>query len=133
MCALALWQGEGWQDTLSQFGIGSAASALPPASLSVVDGDTLAYGAEQIRVANIDTPERGSRAECDIERRRALNAAAHARYLVETAVDIRIRRQGTDAYGRTLARVRLDGKDFGRQMIRDGHARHRTRRSRSWC
>ena len=99
----------------------------------VIDGDTIAMGSERIRIANIDTPEKGSLARCAEERRRAARATAHARRLFAQAEDIDVYRQGRDHYGRTIARVRLDGWDFGSSMISAGHARRWTGRREPWC
>lgn len=41
----------------------------PPAI--VIDGDTIRLGSERIRILGIDTPEMGSNARCNAERRLA--------------------------------------------------------------
>ena len=100
--------------------------------LQVTDGDTFRIGAERIRVENIDTPELGDGAECLAERRLADLARRHAGVLL-SAGEIRVERTGADRYGRTLARVSVDGQDFGRAMIGAGLAERWTGRRIDWC
>ncbi len=100
----------------------------------VIDGDTLAFGREHVRIANLDAPDIGSHARCALERQRGQAARRYARALVREAQDIAVvGRQGEDRYGRTLARVQLDGRDFGRLMIAAGHGRPWRGRSSDWC
>ena len=66
----------------------------------VIDGDTIWWQGEKIRIAEIDTPEMDGR--CAAER--ALARQAQAR-LVELLAEhpVRFKRVGVDRYGRTLA------------------------------
>lgn len=93
----------------------------------VIDGDTLVFGNEHVRIVNLDAPDIGSHARCALERERGLAARGYAR-----AVSMG-ERQGRDRYGRTLARVRVDGRDFGQAMIAAGHGRPWRGRSSNWC
>ena len=102
-------------------------------TIYVIDGDTLDIGNERIQLENIDAPEVGIHAACPSERRRGARAARHARRLLVNANDIQIDRHYSDVYGRTLARIRLDGRDMGLAMIQDGHARYWTGARRRWC
>lgn len=102
-------------------------------SVRIIDGDTFQAGAEVIRIANIDTPEVGHRADCAEEREMADAATDHARLLFTQAGRIDINRTGTDRYGRTLAHVRLDGRDFGTLMIGADLARVWRGRREDWC
>lgn len=107
--------------------IAAAALCLAP---SVHDGDTIRCGAERVRIANIDAPElpgspkcgarRGYTAWCDY----ALGerAGAALRGLIARG-RVTIVRTGTDAYGRTLALVQVDGQDVGEWLIARGLAR----------
>ena len=99
----------------------------------MIDGDTIAIGEERIRIENIDTPETGGRAACAEERRLASAATRQARAYFSEAGSISIRRSGVDRYGRTLATVRLDGRDYGRLMIADGLAVRWAGRQHEWC
>ncbi|MDO9708421.1 thermonuclease family protein [Paracraurococcus lichenis] len=103
-----------------------AALVAPPALaadltgrvVGITDGDTLTLltpdrRQTRIRLAEIDTPERGqpygSRA------REALSGLAFGRPARVTVAD-------TDRYGRTVGRVVVAGKDVNREMVRLGAA-----------
>ncbi len=91
----------------------------------VVDGDTLWFEGEKIRIAEIDTPELNGR--CPAER--ALARRAQAR-LVEllNARPVTFERVGRDRYGRTLARF----GPVSETLIREGLA-HRWPSRKGWC
>lgn len=96
---------------------GSARADFTGRVVGVADGDTLTVlvGARQVRVRlwGIDAPERGQ--PWSSRSRDALAARAmHRDALVGT--------RGTDGYGRTLARVAVDGVDLGEAQVRDGMA-----------
>jgi endonuclease YncB( thermonuclease family) len=108
---------------------GSTASLLC-ASPSVHDGDTIRCGAERIRIANIDAPELPGSPKCE-DRRRAYAWCDFAKgYEARDALraflergPVRITRQGVDQYGRTLARIRVNGVDAGEYLVHHGLAR----------
>ena len=103
-------------------------------SLYVIDGDTLAFGRERVRIANLDAPDVGSHAHCALEQRRGEAARAFALSVMRRAAVVQVvDRQGRDRYGRTLARVMIDDRDFGRVMIAAGHGRPWRGRSSDWC
>lgn len=86
--------------------------------VSIADGDTLTLlTAERdqvrIRLAEIDTPERGqpwgSRA------RQGLADKVFRKQVTVEVVD-------TDRYGRTVGRIWLDDRDINRELVREGHA-----------
>ncbi|MBK7331069.1 MAG: thermonuclease family protein [Betaproteobacteria bacterium] len=96
---------------------GAACADFSGRVVGVADGDTLTVlvGARQVRVRlwGIDAPERGQ--PWSSRSRDALAARAmHRDALVAT--------RGTDGYGRTLARVAVDGVDLGEAQLRDGMA-----------
>lgn len=102
--------------------------------ISVYDADTFDVGAERIRVNNLDAPEIGERAECDIERALGERATAVARELLEGGARVTIypeRRR--DRYGRVLARVDVNGADLAQTLINRGLARPWRGRSSDWC
>jgi micrococcal nuclease len=102
--------------------------------LLVIDGDTLRLGAERLRIENLDAPDIGSHARCALENRRGTAARAYAQRLVGQASRFEVLPAGRrDRYGRLVARVRLDGQDFGEAMIRAGHGRPWRGRSSDWC
>lgn len=108
----------------------TAASSSP----WVIDGDTLSFDGEHVRVSNLDAPDIGTHARCALEAERGREAKRFAIGLVRGASSVRIgRREGLDRYGRTLARVVVDGRDFAGFMIRAGHGRPWRGRSSDWC
>lgn len=101
-------------------------------SLRIIDGDTVEIAEEIVRLENIDTPERGHRAECDAERMLAEMATQD---LTQTLAkgEITIERSGEDRYGRTLGRVLVEGRDAGEMLIERGVAVRWTGRGHDWC
>jgi micrococcal nuclease len=105
-----------------------------PGACRAIDGDTYVCYGERIRVENIDAPELHSRCEAELE------AALAARALAQSALDgaskikIEVGRRARDRYGRTLARVMIDGRDLGELLIGVGLARaYHGERRQSWC
>jgi endonuclease YncB( thermonuclease family) len=108
----------------------NAAEATTCHLLSVHDGDTIRCGAERIRIENIDAPElegspkcrdyRAAHAWCDFEQGRRSRDALKA-FLARGTVFVV--RDGEDKYGRTLARVSVNGRDAGEYLIAQGLAR----------
>lgn len=88
--------------------------------VGIIDGDTFVLGREKIRILNIDTPE-SFNARCEAELGLALEAKARLRSLLDRG-PIELERDGKDRYGRTLARVSVDGIDVGAMLISEGHA-----------
>ena len=100
----------------------------------VIDGDTIDVRGERIRVVNLDAPDVGSHAKCPLEERRGQAAKSYAIALVRSADEVGLAdREGQDRYGRSLARVTLDGEDFAAMMIDAGHGRPWRGRSSNWC
>lgn len=85
--------------------------------VSIADGDTLTVrdGTRDVHVRlwGIDAPERGQ--PWWKRSREALVARALRR-------DVQVAERGKDSYGRTLARVRVDGSDLADAQLRDGWA-----------
>ncbi len=84
---------------------------------SVYDGDTFRIGAERIRIIGMDAPEIGSGAKCAREQKTAVEARDFLRNKLSGG-RVRMERDGTDVYGRTLAYVYVDGHDIADTMIR---------------
>lgn len=88
-------------------------------AIRVADGDTITVlrGTEQVRIRleGIDAPESnqsfGNRAK------QALSAMVFGK-------DVVIRKTGVDRYGRTLARVAVDGVDANAKLVEEGLAWH---------
>lgn len=98
----------------------------------VVDGDTIKIGDETIRIENLDTPEKGSRAECLAEQMLADLATKRLQEIL-TGVQLVIVRSGTDRYDRTLATLFADGKDVGATLVEEGFSRPWEGRQVDWC
>ncbi len=96
---------------------GAACADFTGRVVGVADGDTLTVldGTRQVRVRlwGIDAPER--KQPWSSRSRAALAARAMHR-------DAIVATRGTDGYGRTLARVAVDGVDLGEAQVRDGMA-----------
>lgn len=90
--------------------------------LVAVDGDTLRCGAERIRLLAIDTPElpghcrRGRKCVDGDPYAATASLAAMLKGRAEIA------RVGRDRYGRTLARVRVNGIDLSDYQLSRGMA-----------
>lgn len=96
-----------------------AAADLSP--YRATDGDTIRLGDERIRVVGMDAPETFF-ARCPIEKLWGRVAAAMLQAYLDRG-PVRIERlPRKDRYGRTLARVFIDGEDIAGLMIRDGLA-----------
>lgn len=96
---------------------------------SVHDGDSIrTCEGERIRIANIEAPEmpgspkceRGRRGWCDYQLAEQSRDALTA---LLASGPVEIVRQGQDAYGRTLARVTVNGQDAGAYLTSQGLAR----------
>jgi endonuclease YncB( thermonuclease family) len=101
------------------------------ASLTAVDGDTVKCDGQNMRllgqgvvdVRGIDTPEIGSRAKCEKERKLALIAKHHLIDLLQ-GKKIRIEAKGIDGFERPLVNLYLpDGREIGQILLKEGTAR----------
>lgn len=105
------------------------------AATRVIDGDTLVIGSETIRILNIDTPEI-HHAQCDAERRLGLVAKHRLEQLIKGEALGVLRGDGRrmkDRYGRTLARLTINGKDVGEMLVVEGLARRWDGKRHPWC
>jgi micrococcal nuclease len=99
-----------------------------------IDGDSIVSPAgQEIRVANIDTPE--LHGQCESERRMARQAkdATQATLNAAQSVTLRPYHRPQDRHGRALAYVIVDGRDLGELLVAQGLARTWTGRGQSWC
>ena len=100
--------------------LGTAFLATGPAHAAggtyVIDGDTIVINGETVRIKGIDTPEKGQpcAAEATMYLKSLLGAAGGKAAIVDRA--------GNDRYGRTIANVRISGKDVGLLMLKRGYA-----------
>lgn len=86
---------------------------VPAHRVQVIDGDTIRIGQEKFRLVGWDTPEKFGRERCAQEKRMGEQASREARRIFRHADELTLVRQGVDKYGRTLARWRVDGRDYG--------------------
>ena len=105
---------------------------LPPIGEppSAAQPERVAYS--DIRIANIDTPEMPGRAQCAFEADKALAAKARLSQILAGG-DIRIARDGVDRYGRTLATLKVNGRDVGEQLVGEGMAQRWQGHKAQWC
>lgn len=107
---------------------------IAPRELAAIDGDTVRRGEETIRLIGFDTPET-YRAQCDTERAKGEAATARLQELLRQASQAQLsylpRR---DQYGRSLARLMLDGEDVADILVSEGLARRYSGGQRApWC
>lgn len=106
-----------------------------PGKCRAIDGDSYTCFGERIRLENVDTPELHGR--CAKETDLANSAKRFAQASLDNAEQIIVtvhERRPRDRYGRTLAKVSVDGNDLGEQLIRVGLARrYHGERRQSWC
>jgi micrococcal nuclease len=114
-----------------------AFAAIPAAALpgwKAIDGDSvMSPEGQEIRIANIDTPE--IYGKCDSERAaaRRAKAATQAALARASAISLRPYVRTEDRHGRTLAYVLVDGRDLGEILIAEGLARPWIGKRRPWC
>jgi endonuclease YncB( thermonuclease family) len=97
----------------------------------VVDGDTFWFRGEKIRVDGYDSPEMGQ-PKCSRPAAGAVEARNALTQLLNSGT-VELDRTGVDRYGRTLARVLVNGQDITETMIDAGHARRYQRGQQAWC
>jgi endonuclease YncB( thermonuclease family) len=98
----------------------------------VIDGDTVRFQGMVYWLSGFDTPERGDKARCDDERRRANAAAARLRgliaggnaHLTRVACSCRQGQEGTRNcnFGRLCGVLLIGGRDAGQILISEGLA-----------
>ncbi|REF66723.1 thermonuclease family protein [Paracoccus versutus] len=104
------------------------------AEIRVWDGDSIRLGttrqSEAVRIFNIDAPE--IEGQCAYESGLALQSKFRLAELLKGR-RVEILRQGTDRYGRTLAAIRVEGRDVGDILVSEGLARTWAGRREPWC
>ena len=100
----------------------------------VVDGDTIRYNGEVIRIEGIDAPEVRN-FECERERALGRQATKRLLELVNAGPFEVVRRGGRDVdrYGRKLRILERDARSLGDVLIAEGLARRWDGAHRSWC
>lgn len=101
--------------------------------IRVIDGDTVEFDAPflpmelkkvlSLRVLGVDTPEKGSRAQCDQEARLAERATEYTKRVVFSATKHQVVIKGWDKYGgRVIGDILLDGVSLRSLLIKNHYA-----------
>ncbi|MCA9241211.1 MAG: thermonuclease family protein [Planctomycetales bacterium] len=99
----------------------------------VIDGDTIRYGGDIIRIADIDTPEVRNYG-CAEEKVRGDAATARLLALMNAgAFTLAPYERDRDPYGRALRIVTRDGQSLGMTLVAEGLAREWDGARRGWC
>jgi len=99
----------------------------------VVDGDTIWFKGENIRIADIDTPETHE-PRCPEELALGNQATQRLHQLVNSgAVSLDTIDRDEDRYGRKLRIVEVNGVSVGDTLVREGLARWYEGGRRPWC
>lgn len=112
-------------------------AAIPVSTPAIVcdvhDGDSVRLcSGERVRLVGVDAPELAGSARCHPPRGgrnpswcdpAAAQRARAALAAFLRSGPVRIQRTGLDRYGRTLARLTVNGKDAGQMLIARGLAR----------
>lgn len=110
------------------------AETVDPATVYVVDGDTIRMDGDSWRLVGLDTPETFD-PHCDFELALGQAATARLRALMTSGrlVEV-IRLPGRDRFDRGLARLYVGGENIADILIREGLARaYDGGRRQSWC
>ena len=111
----------------------------------VIDGDTVAVDASadmppeladvKVRLKGVDTPEKGGRAKCPIERNAGQAATAFTEKAVANASVVVVRDPEWGKWGgRVVADLVLDDRSLSASLIEAGHGRAYDGKKRgSWC
>jgi micrococcal nuclease len=99
----------------------------------VVDGDTIWYRGDKIRIADINTPEI-SRPACATEAELGERATQRLTILLNSG-RFSLLREGrdTDRYGRLLRLITRDGQSLGAVLVSEGLAEVWQGRRGDWC
>lgn len=98
-----------------------------------IDGDTIRCADETIRLQNVDAAEIHGRCaqETDLaQRAKAFTTRRLTEGVIEIVVD---RSRPRDRHGRTIAWVKVAGRDLGEDLMTAGLARPWDGRRKPWC
>lgn len=113
--------------------------------LRVIDGDTIEFKADflpapldkklSLRIYGVDTPEKSSRAHCELERGLGEEATKFTKNLVEKSKSKKIILKSWDKYGgRVDGDIILDGKSLRTSLLEKGFARpYYGDKKQPWC
>jgi len=129
--------------TTEEMAIGEPASDSEQASFTrcgrsarincIVDGDTLWYRGEKIRIADINTPET-SRPGCAAEAELGARATARLQELLNQGpFALEAGDRDRDRYDRLLRVITRGGESIGAVLVREGLAEEWGGKRRNWC
>lgn len=103
--------------------------------VTAVDGDTLKYQGQSLRLINVDTPEptQYGNAECPEEAALGDKASRYVKDLVSRNKVVIVYSGRNGGYGRPLVNVLVDGKDLGEMLIAEGLAEPWRGHQADWC
>lgn len=113
--------------------------------IRVIDGDTVEIEANflpaplkpslKLRIYGIDTPEKKSRAKCDLEAELSKKATAFTQKVINESISKKIKIRKWDKYGgRVLGDIILDGKSLEALLLNEGLAKpYDGGKKLSWC
>ena len=112
----------------------STGTELDPASVRVVDGDTIEVDGQSFRLVGYDTPET-YRAQCPAELAAGQAATAAMHDIIASGQRLELHVQPErDRYGRGLGTLTVEGTDVARVLVAAGHARpYDGGRRQPWC
>jgi len=104
-----------------------------PARVRVIDGDTLAYAGDRIRIAGIDAPEINP-PRCPAEAELGLRAKQRLAELVAAGpFELVPTGRDEDKYGRKLRHAVRAGRSFGAILVAEALARPSRNGRAGWC
>ena len=114
--------------------------------LRVIDGDTVEIQVNflpkelgnslKLRILGVDTPEKGSKAQCVLESFKAENATLFTKMELEKAKDVKVIIKKWDKYGgRLIGDILIDGELLSKKLIDKGYALEYTGKGKkpNWC
>jgi endonuclease YncB( thermonuclease family) len=113
--------------------------------IRVTDGDTVVIAAPYlpapikpeiaVRVFGVDTPEKGFRGQCDLEKQRGEAASVFTKNAIKSTQKHQVMLYGWDKFGgRVLGDLILNGVSLRAELIKNGFAReYYGDAKQSWC
>ena len=112
--------------------------------LRIIDGDSIKVYVEDlpknlqkttIRLARIDTPESGSKAQCEEERLLAIKAKEYTSNFLAQSKKPKFEPIGYEKYGRILAEVFVEKKNLANELVKANLAIHYDggHKENPWC
>ena len=98
----------------------------------VIDGDTIRYRGDTIRLQDIDAPEIGG-AQCASEEALGRRAKQRLLELMNDGSFQLVNGGRRDRFGRRLSTIMREGRSLGDMLISEGLARRWYGARRSWC